>query len=335
MSGVDRGVPPADSVECMGAIRKAIDPGLLRRLYLDEAQSSVAIGARLGCADQTILRRLRRTRIRVRPRGPIPRRRAESIGIDWSPATAYAVGLMATDGNLSGRKGHLSLISKDVDQIETFRRCLRLEVPISQIRTATGIHHKVLWCDRGLYDWFVGAGLTPAKSRTLGPLAVPDSVFRDFFRGCIDGDGSVLVYIDRYHAARRPQYVYERLYVSLVSASLRFLDWIKASVGRMVCVGGAIHRSGPRDRPLVDAALRQGRIDTAHRLDVLFAGRSRRWSQARQGREISNAAGLCLCAFSRTTESRVVVHWPGLRHVEGSGPGWCNGSHAGLKIQCP
>src|SRR5215470_11459892 len=58
-------------------------------------------------------------RIRVRPRGPIPRRRAESIGIDWSPATAYAVGLMATDGNLSGRKGHLSLISKDVDQIET------------------------------------------------------------------------------------------------------------------------------------------------------------------------------------------------------------------------
>jgi len=209
---------------------------------------------------------------------------------------------------LSGRKGHLSLISKDVDQIETFRRCLRLEVPISQIRTATGIHHKVQWCDRGLYDWFVGAGLTPAKSRTLGPLAVPDSVFRDFFRGCIDGDGSVLVYIDRYHAARRPQYVYERLYVSLVSASLRFLDWIKASVGRMVCVGGAIHRSGPRDRPLVDAALRQGRIDTAHRLDVLFAGRSRRWSQARQGREISNAAGLCLCSFSRTTESRVVVH---------------------------
>ena len=209
---------------------------------------------------------------------------------------------------LSGRKGHLSLISKDVDQIETFRRCLRLEVPISQIRTATGIHHKVLWCDRGLYDWFVGAGLTPAKSRTLGPLAVPDSVFRDFFRGCIDGDGSVLVYIDRYHAARRPQYVYERLYVSLVSASLRFLDWIKASVGRMVCVGGAIHRSGPRDRPLVDAALRQGRIDTAHRLDVLFAGRSRRWSQARQGREISNAGGLCLCSFSRTTESRVVVH---------------------------
>ena len=236
---------------------------------------------------------------------------------------------------LSGRKGHLSLISKDVDQIETFRRCLRLEVPISQIRTATGIHHKVLWCDRGLYDWFVGAGLTPAKSRTLGPLAVPDSVFRDFFRGCIDGDGSVLVYIDRYHAARRPQYVYERLYVSLVSASLRFLDWIKASVGRMVCVGGAIHRSGPRTDPLW--TLRYAKAESIRLIgwmyyspDVPAVGRKR----ARAARFLTPLG--CACARSAgRPRAGWLYTWPGLRHVEGSGPGWCNGSHAGLKIQCP
>src|SRR5262249_51909706 len=42
---------------------------------------------------------------------------APRASIDWRPATAYAVGLMATDGNLSGRKGHLSLISKDADGI--------------------------------------------------------------------------------------------------------------------------------------------------------------------------------------------------------------------------
>ena len=94
-----------------------------------------------------------------------------------------------------------------------------------------GIHHKVQWCDRGLYDWFLDVGLTPAKSRTIGPLAIPDGLFADFFRGCLDSDGSVLVYTDAYHAARRPQYFYERLYVSLVSASRRFLDWIKASIG--------------------------------------------------------------------------------------------------------
>jgi len=249
-SGVDERVPPADALEHMGATRISIDPSLLKRLYLDESLSIVAIAARLGCADNTILRRLRSTGVQVRPRGPIARRRAESIGIDWSPATAYAVGLMATDGNLSGRKGHLSLISKDADQVETLRRCLHLEAPISQIRTTTGVHHKVQWCDRGLYDWFLGVGLTPAKSRTIGPLAVPDSVFADFFRGCIDGDGSVLVYIDRYHVPGCSNFVYERLYVSLVSASLQFLDWIRASVNRIVGTVGAIHRGGPRDRPL-------------------------------------------------------------------------------------
>src|SRR2546423_10250786 len=37
-------------------------------------------------------------------------------------------------------------------------------------------------------------GLTPAKSLTLRPLVIPDEYFAEFFRGCIDGDGSVVVY---------------------------------------------------------------------------------------------------------------------------------------------
>ena len=152
----------------MGARRISIDPELLEWLYVEETLSIVAIAARLGCADNTVLRRLRRAGIEVRPRGPIPRRRAPRA-----------------------------------DQVETFRRCLRLEAPISQIPSAAGIHDKVQWCDRGLYDWFLDVGLTPAKSRTIGPLAIPDGLFADFFRGCLDSDGSVLVYTDAYHAARR------------------------------------------------------------------------------------------------------------------------------------
>jgi hypothetical protein len=61
-----------------------------------------------------------------------------------------------------------------------------------------------------LYDALLTIGLTPAKSLTLGPLAIPDDYFPDFFRGCIDGDGSVLVYTDRYHAAKNERYVYRR-----------------------------------------------------------------------------------------------------------------------------
>ena len=231
--------------------RVPIDPELLRRLYVDEGLSTPEIAAKLGCADVTILRRLRRLGIDVRPRGPVPVSRAEAIGIDWSPKLCYALGLMATDGNLSRRKGQMSLVSKDLEQIETLRRCLQLVARISRVRSSTGVLHKVQWCDRGLYNWFLGVGLTPAKSLTLGPLAVPDEHFADFFRGCVDGDGCVLVYTDRYHTTKSRQYIYERLYVSLVSASRPFLEWIQASIRRLAGVFGAIHtHGGKRRRPI-------------------------------------------------------------------------------------
>ena len=75
---------------------------------------------------------------------------------------------------------------------------------------------------------------------TLGPIAVPDQYFRDFFRGCIDGDGSVLTYIDRYHTVKNAEYVYGRLYVSLVSASHGFVEWMLATFRRLLSVRGSI-----------------------------------------------------------------------------------------------
>ena len=135
----------------------------------------------------------------------------------------------------------MSVTSKDRDLIETLRRCLRLSNSISRIQNRTGnFYHKVQWCDRGLYDWLLSIGLIPAKSLTLGPLAVPDEYFADFFRGCIDGDGSVLVYVDKYHADQNERDVYERLYLSLVSASHSFLDWVRTTVQRLTGINGSM-----------------------------------------------------------------------------------------------
>jgi len=106
----------------------------------------------------------------------------------------------------------------------------------------------VQWCDRRLYDWLVVIGLMPAKSLKIGPLAIPDECFADFVRGCIDGDGSILVYTDRYHSAKNARYVYERLYVSLVSGSRPFVEWIQATVSRLVGVSAAIHDSRRQGR---------------------------------------------------------------------------------------
>jgi hypothetical protein len=85
-------------------------------------------------------------------------------------------------------------------------------------------------------------------SRSIPWQSLERDYLADFFRGCVDGDGSVLTYTDRYHAPKNSRYVYQRLYVSLVSASRPFLDWIRAELRRVVGVHGA-----------VEARIREGR----------------------------------------------------------------------------
>ena len=216
-----------------------IDADLLRRLYVDQRLTAEAIAARLGCSPITVFRRLRRFGIPARPRGPLHQARTLGGDLAWSAGLAWAVGLIATDGNLSGDGRHLSVVSKDRDVLETLRVCLNIRAAITSHPGGHGHSAlRVQWGDRHFYDWLLSIGLTPAKSLTLRPLAVPDTVFPDFLRGCIDGDGSITTYVDRYNTFKKPTYVYTRLFVSLVSASPRFLEWIRATVQRLAGLAG-------------------------------------------------------------------------------------------------
>lgn len=214
-------------------------------MYLEELRSAEEIACRVGCSATTVRRHLRRFNIPVRSRGPCVERRARTR-VDvaqrgWTLETAYVVGLIATDGNLERRRPVITIVSKDHSLLETVRRCLRLRTPIRRHGGAgAGHNHRLSWYDRSLYQWLREIGLTPAKSLTLSPLHIPDENFADFFRGCIDGDGSILVYTDRYHATTCARYVYERLYLSIVSASYAFIDWLRATVYRLTHAEGSI-----------------------------------------------------------------------------------------------
>ena len=221
-----------------------IDAGILRTLYVEQELTTLEIAAQLGCGATTISRRLKRFRIPVRPRGSRPQGRLQGEvpgRAGWSSELAYAVGLIATDGNLSPDGRHLAIPSKDLQLLESLRCCLRLENRIVRRVNGRGHIYRLQWGDRRFYDWLLSIGLTPAKSLTLGQLAVPDDYFADFFRGCVDGDGTILVYTDRFHATKNVSYVYERLYVSLVSGSRPFLSWIQGTIHRLLGVGGAIN----------------------------------------------------------------------------------------------
>jgi hypothetical protein len=229
--------------------RKAITRPELQELYVERGLTIAQVAARYGVAPTTISRRLEDLNIHARRSGPRSAGQAASGPLPWTADRAYAVGLIATDGNLSRKAGRLTITSNDVDLLSTVRRRLDLCAPIRPHRGGYGYRcHRLAWSDIRFYNWLLDLGLTPAKSLTLGPLAIPDNYFADFLRGCIDGDGSVLVYTDRYHSDKNARYVYERLYVSLVSASPAFVSWIQASAHHLLGVRGAISRTSGGER---------------------------------------------------------------------------------------
>jgi len=230
-------------------LRSAITGAELTEFYATQRLTIEEIAAKFGVAATTIARRFKDLGIRARRRGPLPgMQRGDSFegGFEWRADLAYVVGLITTDGCLSRDGRHLTITSKDVDLLETARRCLGITARITQTTNPRPCY-RLQWSDILFYRWLTDIGLMPAKSLRLGPLAIPDEWFRDFLRGCIDGDGSILTYTDRYNASKSPKYIYTRVYVSLVSASPPFIEWLRASVQRLHQLSGMSACANLRD----------------------------------------------------------------------------------------
>jgi hypothetical protein len=168
---------------------------------------------------------------------------------DWTPKLAYAVGLIATDGNLSRDGRHITLTSADKQQLENFRDCLDTKARLTPNPPGSFSKKKcyrIQLGNKALYQKLQIIGLFPNKTSSLKSLRIPRALFRDFLRGVIDGDGSIILYKDRHNIYKGTHYTYVRTYVTIVSASLHFLAWIQASAEETLCVRGSIHRQAPR-----------------------------------------------------------------------------------------
>jgi intein/homing endonuclease len=159
---------------------------------------------------------------RGKQRGPYRGRRTQAW--EWTPEIAYAVGLIATDGNLSGSGRHISVTSAERDVLETFLECIDRRAKISKVKGGYGTEGlRVQIGDVGLYRWLQSVGLTPRKSLTLGAIKVPDTLLAHLLRGLIDGDGSILdVTYDGTGKARGRRY--RTLLVRFTSASRDHVD---------------------------------------------------------------------------------------------------------------
>lgn len=153
---------------------------------------------------------------------------------------AYAVGLLATDGCLSGDGRHLELTSKDREQLENFRICVGIKNKITtKISGYTGKSYtRIQFSDVTLYRFLTRIGLTPAKSKTIGKLIIPRRYFFDFLRGAFDGDGSFYSYMD---PRWKSSYMF---YTAFTSASMEHIQWLRASMSQYLGIKGHITNDG-------------------------------------------------------------------------------------------
>jgi hypothetical protein len=175
---------------------------------------------------------------RGQKRGPYLTRRRQPLV--WSPETAYAVGLIATDGNLSPSGRHVSVSSGEREVLETFLRCIARSAHIGTNLSGFGsLTLRVQLGDVGLYRWLQSIGLTPRKSHTLGAIDCPSAVFPHLLRGLLDGDGSIVsgTYDGTGKARGRK---YRVLKVRFISASEAHILWLRRRISAEFGLSGSI-----------------------------------------------------------------------------------------------
>ncbi|MBX4190556.1 hypothetical protein KW794_00540 [Candidatus Saccharibacteria bacterium] len=173
----------------------------------------------------------------------------------WSPAFAYCIGLLATDGCLLNDNRHIDFTSMDYELAVIFRDIIRPSTKIGLKLNSQGISaYRVQFSDVVLYDFLLELGLTPRKSKTINKLNIPEEYYADFLRGCFDGDGTSFGFWDK---RWRSSYMY---YLMLASASIPFLEWIRATNIRLANVSSGCIRNGTRSYSLAYAKQDSGKL---------------------------------------------------------------------------
>ena len=165
-------------------------------------------------------------------RGPKPKKK---VKIKWSPEFAYAIGLLATDGNLSPDGRHISFTSKDKDLVELLIKCLTLKNRIGRKARGSSDNKKyyvVQFGDVNFYRFLLEIGLMPKKSKIIRNIEIPDKYFFDFLRGHFDGDGTFYSYWD---PRWRSSFMF---YFYFYSASHSHIQWLQKAIADKVGILG-------------------------------------------------------------------------------------------------
>ena len=171
-------------------------------------------------------------------RGPKPK---SKVKIKWSENFAYAMGLIATDGNVSPDGRHINFTSKDLEQIDNYQKTLGIQCNIGKKGSGSVTEKKyyvLQFSDIFFHQFLESIGIGRAKSKSLGFVDIPSKYFFDFLRGCFDGDGTFYSYWD---PRWRSSYMF---YIEFVSASKKHVDWLRLELKNRIGVFGHVTGDG-------------------------------------------------------------------------------------------
>lgn len=161
-------------------------------------------------------------------------RPSKFIDVTWTHDFAYVIGLLTSDGNLSPDGRHINLTSQDKEITEYARDIFAIDNKIgrkSRGGSAVKKYYVLQFGSVQFYAFLLSIGLTPAKSKTLRSVNIPDKFFGDFMRGCIDGDGNI-------SEITHPESRHMQLRLRIASASPVFLKWLLAEHRRVWHIKG-------------------------------------------------------------------------------------------------
>jgi hypothetical protein len=150
----------------------------------------------------------------------------------------YILGAFVTDGNISKSSNTCSISSKDMNWLESINRHISADYLVKNKKTRYEKykHWVISITNKEIHCWLNDHECVPCKSAILKMPHVPEQYFRDFLRGCIDGDGSIGLYLRR---DRNKKYKKEKIknqykaYCYLCSISADFIKPISKKLDEL------------------------------------------------------------------------------------------------------
>lgn len=163
-----------------------------------------ALAKKYGIHVTTLHKKLKTLGVQKQSRSYVSRKASgyeldETVFDELTPESLYWLGFLFADGNVSGSQIQMNLSRKDRGHLEKFKAFMKSGhsiydgvMPGNEHRGASE-YSKFIFCSTKIRDRLYELGLTERKSLTAkAPEEVLDST--DFWRGVIDGDGSVSIH---------------------------------------------------------------------------------------------------------------------------------------------